>query len=103
MLKYIKHGLRPLSKRSNMEHSTEVVRKERTHDHGISVTIQCCGDSSTQSTVTIYGLDVRTPEEIMNDVATHHVKVASNHAKMIAAHSILDFIGDGAVIHMKEK
>lgn len=67
-----------------MSHGTEIVREEQITDECIAVTIRCCGDSKTDATRTIYGVHLKSQDDIAAEIDQHHDSVAQKHAGMLA-------------------
>lgn len=70
-------------------HTTKVVKTQQISDEAIAVTIRCCDNAQTDSTVTIYGAANKTAAQIEDTVSKHHDAVAAKCAGMQAAKDIL--------------
>jgi hypothetical protein len=70
-------------------HTTRIVKTQQTSDEAIAVTIRCCENPQTDSTVTIYGVKDKTSAQIDEKVSKHHDLVAAKCAGMQAAKQIL--------------
>ena len=57
-------------------HITEIVDQKQVSDEAVAVTVRCCCDPLTDSTVTIYGIHQMSPEELSRQVDFHHDRVA---------------------------
>jgi hypothetical protein len=66
------------------QHVTEVVKQEQHSDESVAVTIRCCDDPKTDSTLTIYGVAKHSAETIAEAIDKHHNKVAAKHQGMQA-------------------
>ena len=58
-------------------HITEIVEQKQVSDEAVAVTIRCCSNPLTDSTVTIYGVHTLSPEQLAEAVDKHHDRVAS--------------------------
>jgi hypothetical protein len=70
-------------------HTTRVVKTQQASDEAIAVTIRCCENPQTDSTVTIYGVANQTAAQIEAKVSKHHDAVAAKCAGMMAGKQIL--------------
>jgi len=66
-------------------HITEIVKQEQQSDEAIAVTVRCCHNPKTDSSMTIYGAATMTHEQIEAFVSAHHDKVAAKCAGMSKA------------------
>jgi len=55
-----------------MAHITTIISKRQVSDDAIAVTIRCCANAKTDSTVTIYGASTKTPAQINARIDKHH-------------------------------
>ena len=67
-------------------HVTEVVKCKQTTDETVEVTIRCCSNPLTDSTVTMYALDA---EKMQADIDKHHDRVAGKCARMSAGKQVV--------------
>jgi CII-binding regulator of phage lambda lysogenization HflD len=67
-------------------HVTEIVKQTRTTDETVEVTIRCCSNPKTDSTITVYGLN---EEKLLADIEKHHDRVAAKCAQMAASQKML--------------
>lgn len=67
-----------------MAHKSQIVHLEVPAAGLLAVTVRCCGDPKTDSTLTLHELD-RPTEQIDGDLAAHQAKVESLHASTLAA------------------
>lgn len=70
-------------------HMTEVVKVKQESDEAISVTIRCCSNPLSDSTITVYGVHQLSPEQLQEHVDKHHSRVAGKCHGMGAGHSLL--------------
>ena len=70
-------------------HVTEIVKQKQESDEAISVTIRCCCNPQTDSTLTIYGVHAKSEADIAAEVDKHHDRVASKCNGMAAGVSAL--------------
>lgn len=76
-----------------MSHTTEIVGKpKQVSDEAIAVTIRCCGDPKSDSTLTIYGIGKITADELNAQIDAHHDRVAAKHHGMGTGKSLLSGI-----------
>jgi len=75
-----------------MSHTTEIVRKKQESDEAVSVTVRCCGNPKSDSTLTIYGIGKITADELSAQINAHHDRVASKCHGMETGKSLLDTI-----------
>jgi hypothetical protein len=64
-----------------MAHKTEVVNAVTT-DEAITITIRCCDEPKSESSLTVYGIHKMTPEQLEVEVNNHHDRVAAKHHAM---------------------
>ncbi len=70
-------------------HTTRIVKTQQASDEAIAVTIRCCENPQTDSTVTIYGVASKSAADIDAKVSKHHDVVAAKCAGMMAGKQIL--------------
>ena len=70
-------------------HVTEIVKQKQESDEAVSVTIRCCSNPLTDSTVTIYGVHGMSTEQLAEQVDKHHDRVATKCEGMGAGKSLL--------------
>lgn len=58
-------------------HITQIVRQEQVSDECIAVTVRCCQNPKTDSTVTIYGIAAMDHAAVEAEVEKHHDRVAA--------------------------
>jgi hypothetical protein len=75
-----------------MSHSVRIVRREKPLSGLLSVTMRCCDDPKTDSTVTIHQLH-RSDDEILKQVEAHKAKVATLHAHDQRADELMQSLG----------
>jgi len=68
-----------------MSHKTEIVKQEQIGDERIAVTIRCCGDPKSDSTMTIAKAAGLSPGQLEAKVEAHHDAVARKHSAVNAA------------------
>jgi hypothetical protein len=73
-----------------MDHITEIIKHEQPNDECIAVTIRCCKEHQTDSTMTINAAHTLTLEQIEAQVDAHHDTVAQKHGSMTAGRKHLD-------------
>lgn len=75
-------------------HTTEIIRQKQESDEAVSVTIRCCHNPLTDSTITIYGVHTLSPEQLAEAVDKHHDRVASKcHGMGVGQRLIIGLIG----------
>ena len=80
-------------------HITEIVKTQQVSDEAVAVTVRCCSNPKTDSTVTIYGVPNLTPEQLQAHVDKHHSRVASKCHGMVNGKSILDTLSKKPKTH----
>lgn len=80
-------------------HITEIVKTQQESDEAISVTVRCCSNPKTDSTVTIYGVHRMSPEQLQEQVDKHHTRVASKCHGMGAGQSLLSTLSKKPKTH----
>ena len=80
-------------------HTTRIVKTHQASDEAIAVTIRCCENPQTDSTVTIYGVKDKTSAQIDEKVSKHHDVVAAKCAGMQAAQQHLKEIFTTTKVH----
>ena len=73
-----------------MSHKTEIIKQVQISDTSIAVTIQCCGDPKTASTITIANAHKLTQEDATKQIDAHHDAVKAKHEGMVNGFSLLD-------------
>ena len=58
-------------------HLTEIVKQEQSSDEAIAVTVRCCSNPKTDSSLTIYGAHAMTPEQVEAKIDAHRDKVVA--------------------------
>ena len=82
-----------------MEHVTTIVSTRQVSDEAVAITIRCCGNSKTDSTLTIYGVGRLTPEKLASDIDRHHDRVAEKCQGMSSGKSLLDALDTKTKTH----
>ena len=80
-------------------HITEIVKTEQVSDEAIAVTVRCCSNPKSDSTVTIYGVHSKSPADIAAEVDKHHSRVASKCHGVGAGKSLLDTLSKKPKTH----
>ena len=80
-------------------HITEIVKTEQVSDEGVAVTIRCCNNPKTDSTVTIYGVHAMSPEKLQEQVDKHHSRVALKCHGTGTGKSLLDTLSKKPKTH----
>jgi hypothetical protein len=70
-------------------HTTEIIRQKQESDEAISVTIRCCGNPLTDSTLTIYGVHEQGGDQLAEHIEKHHDRVAAKCSGMGAGRLLL--------------
>jgi hypothetical protein len=86
-----------------MAHITTIISKRQVSDDAIAVTIRCCANAKTDSTVTIYGASTKTPAQINARIDKHHDDVAKKCAGMGNAKTLLDHAVQQSKTHTEIK
>lgn len=71
-------------------HKTEIIRQKQISDTTIAVTIQCCGDPKTASTITIANAHVLESAQVEKAIDAHHDAVKAKHEGMKQGLAILN-------------
>jgi len=82
-----------------MEHTTEIVHQDQPNDECVCLTYRCCGDSKSDSTMTIFQVNTLSQDEITAIVDLYHDKVAVKHAAMIAGRTFLQHLPNQTKAH----
>lgn len=80
-------------------HVTEIIKQEQASDEAIAVTIRCCSNPKTDSTITIYGVHGMSHEQIEEMVSKHHDRVASKCHGMGKATDHLQILATKTKVH----
>ena len=80
-------------------HITEIVKTEQVSDEGVAVTVRCCSNPKTDSTVTIYGVHNLSAEQLQEQVDKHHSRVASKCHGVGAGKSLLNTLSKKPKTH----
>ncbi len=75
-----------------MTHTTKIVSTRQVSDEAVAITIRCCDNSKTDSTLIIYGVGRLTPEKLTSDIDRHHDRVAAKCQGMSSGKSLLDAV-----------
>jgi hypothetical protein len=70
-------------------HVTQIVKATQVSDEAVAVTVRCCDNPKSDSTVTIYGIHEMTPETLQAKVDKHYSRVAKKCHGMGAGQSLL--------------
>jgi hypothetical protein len=76
-----------------MAHKTEIISTRQVSDEAVAITIRCCGNSKTDSTLTIYGVGRLTAEKLAADIDRHHDRVAAKCLGMASGKNLLNALG----------
>jgi hypothetical protein len=73
-----------------MNHKTEIVKQKQVSDTSIAITIQCCGDPKTASTITIANAHQLTTTQASVQIDSHHDAVKAKHEGILRGQDILN-------------
>jgi hypothetical protein len=82
-----------------MAHKTEIISTRQVSDEAVAITIRCCGNSKTDSTLTIYGVGRLTSENLAADIDRHHDRVAAKCQGMASGKNLLNALSGRFKIH----
>jgi hypothetical protein len=73
-----------------MSHTTKIVKTQQLSDEAVGITIRCCDNKLTDSTLTIYNVGKLSPEQLTKDIDMHHDRVAVKCAGMASGKGFID-------------